>query len=505
MARLLRLGFVCALWALLASAEVAPCVCNFDPAKDYFAASAKPTPKFAQGFTISYHKSYKLITTRAGGVSKTYAAVLCGAPVPSDLPEGSLLVTIPVARIVGVTSTTYLPYLAYLGLRDAVAFDEQDPDTMSACIRKQFDQGLVQTAIVVNGGYAMPAPQAVSAILTTRSSPLSVVLYGKYDDPNMQSSVNEAFGTSGGLAKPIAAVLMGETDEQSARAVFEWIFVVAALFNLETTALLVAESVYARYDCNSALAVDLATKASAPLKVIWGSFYKGKYMGVSCPSWQCTIVQNAGGVLVNTTQLKDINAFAADADVQSAAVWIYNDFNWNQTSHYGNPPVFVPDAFQATLNALPVVQRRRVFDFLGRHFSELFINVKAEPDVLLLDAIQAFYGDDVIPRHRVFLRNVFTESAVPQSPQPASACPDATAPLFTDWRVGPCSTSGPRVQFSFEATPLCANESDTPETTTSDTMTPIIVLGVCVGVFAAAFWTLGKMRSAEYGKFSLLS
>ena len=425
------------------------CVCNYSNATDYF--PIKLSPMYASNFNISYEKSYKLITTRAGGVTHTYAAYLCGTPVPVNVPVGTLTVEIPI-KTVGLTSTTYLPYVDYLSERTSIKWVNQVPNTMNSCMRKLYDEGqLLDDTVSLGGSYYGISPQDATNITNT-SGPLSAFLYGKYDDPNYPSILMGDFG------KVTTPILMGETDESTSRGVFEWMYVVAALFNQEESAQTVANNVFARYNCNSGLAKAVVT--TNPPKVLWGSFYNGQFTGPVCPGWECTIVTNAGATLVDTSSIANANVsiFVSNANVQSATVWIYNDFNWNFTSYYGNLPIY-NGTNTALFNTLNVVKNASVFDFLGRFFEELFDNVKAEPDVLLLDVIQAAWGDSTVikdARKRVFLRNVFSEPAVPFTPQLGSSCSNPSAPLYTDWLSGPCSTSGPPVNISYTPLVLCA-------------------------------------------------
>ena len=54
------------------------CVENYDPETDYF--PDKVSAEYADQFTISYHKHYKLVHNAV--VNDTYLLVQCGTPVP---------------------------------------------------------------------------------------------------------------------------------------------------------------------------------------------------------------------------------------------------------------------------------------------------------------------------------------------------------------------------------------------------------------------------------------
>jgi hypothetical protein len=426
----------------------------------------KLTPTHSTGFNITYHKSYKTITTRAGALTQTYYAYLCGTPQP-NLPAGATAVEIPI-KSAGVTSTTYLPYVAYLGKRTTLHYVGTDHDSMNACVRKLFDEGQVKEPVcdvnyVCQISAADAANVSASCNATTGRS-LDAMFYGAYDD---ESTLPALFPAS----QPPVRILMGETLELTARGGAEWLFVVAAFYNLDLTAQTIAADIYARYDCNSALAKAQTVKK----QVMWGSFVGSTYYGTGCPSWQCTLVQSSGALLIDTSKATNITNLLTTPNVSIADFWVYPDGNWNDTSFYSNPPVYVSAKYKSQLDTLSVVQFQKVYDVLGRHLLDFFDTAKAEVDVLLLDVIQVTSGDAVVAdsRKRVFLHNVFTEPAAPQGVRSGSDCPDASAPLFTDWLQGPCSLSGPPANITYSV-PLCPAASQSGATVHA---LSVIVLG----------------------------
>jgi len=452
-------AFIVALAMLSGRAAAATdCVCNYSANVDYF--DTKLVPQFATHFNISYHNSYKVITVQTHNTypdliqHKTYIAYLCGTPVPQGV--GGIAVEIPI-KTVGLTSVTYLPYVNFLGMLPSVYFMNQKPSTMTSCMRKLYDEGQVQIETVgiwnaYHSYYAYYDIDSTSAKnISAQVGALSAFFYGRSDEVNTPEIVGNLFGNK------TVSILMGETDEDISLGTFEWLYVMAALFNMEATAKVIADNVFARYTCNSNL-VKAAT-IDGP-KFIWGYFYDSTWYGVTCPSWECALVANANGTFLDTGTLT-VDEFVANANVLAAEVIIYADFNWNMTSPYGNPPIYA-GANVAKLNAVPAVAKHKVYDFLSTHYSEFFDNLKALPDVVLLDLIQVGFNDSFVPnRHRYYLRNVFTEVPVPFTDEPASACADPATPLNGGWLTGPCSTSGVPVNISYTQPDLCSTAPPT--------------------------------------------
>jgi len=444
-------AFIVAMALLSTPAQAANCVCNYSPDVDYF--DTKLAPQYATGYNISYHKSYKVITTHAvhHHAAQTYVAYLCGTPIPNGVTGTPIQIPI---KTVGLTSTTYLPYVDYLGQRESLYFVNEYPSTMSSCVHKLYEEGQIQysesdsgTATYYNSFDYYDLSQSSASSIAAKAGNLSAFFYGGFDDPNTPTVVGNLFYNQ------TVSILMGETSEASSLGVFEWLYFIAAFYNLDATAQVVADNVFSRYTCNANLVKN--APESGP-NILWGSFYNGVWEGHSC-EWQCGLVHSANATFLtpSLTYPASIDDFVNDPTVQSADVWIYDDFNWNMTSPYGNAAIF-SGANVAKLQTLKAVQNKKVFDFLGEFYEELFDNVKAEPDVVLLDLIQVGFNDSFIPnRNRYFLRNVFNEPGVSTAEQSGSDCPDASAPLITGWLTGPCSNSGPAVTISYAGVDLC--------------------------------------------------
>lgn len=92
------------------------CVTDFDASADYFPEKAEV--QYAEGFTVEYFNNYKVVTIVPWvGAEETFTYVLlqCGTDAP-DI-EADAVVTVPVERIVTL-STTILPHIVTQDLLD---------------------------------------------------------------------------------------------------------------------------------------------------------------------------------------------------------------------------------------------------------------------------------------------------------------------------------------------------------------------------------------------------
>ncbi|NNG37234.1 ABC transporter substrate-binding protein [Nakamurella aerolata] len=96
------------------------CITDFDPATDYYPVKQKVID--AKQFSISYHKSYQVVTVKQeGGPDLNYVLQRCGAPAPelSGALAKAPVVTTPVTSLYS-GSTTHLPALVELGKLDVL-------------------------------------------------------------------------------------------------------------------------------------------------------------------------------------------------------------------------------------------------------------------------------------------------------------------------------------------------------------------------------------------------
>lgn len=160
------------------------CITDFDPAADYYPVKQKIID--ATQFSISYHRSYQVVTVKqAGGDDLRYVLQRCGAPKPelSGALAKAPVVTTPVSSLYS-GSTTHLPALVELGKLDVLkgvsstAF-VSEPEVLDYIKKQPKSDPVVSYApsgtvdaevviknkpqVVIGGGFPDPADAKISA------------------------------------------------------------------------------------------------------------------------------------------------------------------------------------------------------------------------------------------------------------------------------------------------------------------------------------------------------
>lgn len=119
--------------------ESGRCIDHYDPTADYF--PDRPQPRYAERFTVEYHKSYKVVTVTLPDETPpfTYLLVRCGTPRPEGF-GGAVTIEVPVRSVV-TTSTTELPHLVELDLLDALVGHDELDYVSSPEVRRKAERG----------------------------------------------------------------------------------------------------------------------------------------------------------------------------------------------------------------------------------------------------------------------------------------------------------------------------------------------------------------------------
>jgi len=371
------------------------CVETYDAELDYF--PEKVTADKASTFTVSYHKSYKVVTNV--GAEEAYVLYQCGTPAPdaerlaADGALGSVEVTTTVAvpaTQADVQSTSGLTFVDLIGERSHVVATGESDYVSSPCYQQAINEG------------------SITAYGFGESSP---------------SGVDVKFGYSG--AEGNNAVGLTEYNEKSALGMAEWVEFVALFFNREGRATGVLDSIQGRIQCAAARAAEaLAAAGGVRPKVLWAEALS--YAGTvtwqlgACPEWYCDLVTLAGGEFVevdsavshSNTNFSALAEIGADADV-----WIYPSNNWDSDPFDSGWTMDGDTDALAALASVPAVAHKRVFDVRGSEgssskASDYYERRVAEPDVLLEDLVKAIWGNAADFDHdSVWLRNVLEGKA----------------------------------------------------------------------------------------------
>jgi hypothetical protein len=340
-------------------------------------------------------------------------------------------IQLPINSVILSSTSTHVPMVEYVGERQAIRYVPEDEADLAPCLAKMAEEKRLFAGYDFQGD--VPALKNIS---TTGADVIFTDEYGYEKAINIS---RDSFGN-----KP-SVVLMREDQEADPIGKIEWIELVASLFNRENAADGVVSNIKARYLCHAeSVKVGRNTSlipATKP-KVIWLKY--GILSSITCPSslyWQCDVLAAAGAELLYFPN--GLNATTFRPYALNASAMIFPDANFLQPYY---SPTFYNADMQAALAGTDLVVNKKIFDILGKPLNDWFESAIAEPDVVLLDLIQALYGDTTLitgTRKRVFLRNVLvTAEAVPPVLLNAQNCSDESVPRFTNWLQSPCTDVG---------------------------------------------------------------
>jgi iron complex transport system substrate-binding protein len=256
-----------------AAADARGCVTKFDPNTDYF--PVKSTFQDATNVTISYHRSYEVLTVKEpypGGKPASYVLVRCGAPSPAltgDLAKAPHI-QVPVTSIYS-GSTTHLPLLAELGRLGSLTGVADGSYVVNADVRAAIAAGKVTT-------YAPGEQVNVEKVVTAKPD----VLITDGTELSAYASLRAAGIPVLGFADWLEATPLGRA---------EWVKVMAALTGTESQAATVYSQIRSSY---LALAKKATAAGVAKVQVLSGSMYQGTWYIPSGTSYVGRLLADAG-------------------------------------------------------------------------------------------------------------------------------------------------------------------------------------------------------------------
>jgi iron complex transport system substrate-binding protein len=384
----MRTGFAAAaLCGAIAAVHAAPsppaanltrtCIDRFDPAVDYF--PDKAAVEDAVNFTVSYRRSYKLVTIRegyAGGPPERYVLVQCGAPAPpltGDLADAQVA-TVPLTSLY-LFSSAHLSLLADLdrvdvltgvAQRNAVADPRAEPRINAGKVI-EFARGRVidaERVVAAKPSLLMMEGTSIPALSVIRNAGIPVVANTNWLEPT-------ALGRA------------------------EWLKYMALFLNEERKARAQYGAMKARYRARAGRATSLP-EAERPL-VMTGRATRGLFVIAGGRSYVASLIRDAGAryawadntaVGTATVDLEAQIQRAANADV-----WI-NGGGWKSVAAMlEDEPRYV--AFKAYRQGQVWVYERRetptgANDYWSRGVTH--------PDLVLADLMRIFHPR-VTPDH----------------------------------------------------------------------------------------------------------
>lgn len=367
------------------------CLTAVDPSVDYFVTKVEPT--ISLQWSISYHKTYKIVTNL--GANETYLLVQCGSSPPTTIDTSAFaaVISIPVQSI-GVDVTPTIPFLEQLGLVDnIIALTTDQSYVSSPCLLESIEQGdvfVVQTSEDLDGVTQEDVTNETIAKLS------SAVVFTSPFSENIPIQTQ---------------VKINEYEEKTNAAIFEWIKFYSAFFNLEAKANEVFALAEERWDCVSAEANRVQSDSPNKPIVLWayydGMYCKGWALG-TCPNYYCEFAQECSATLVqsdegNTTGFCT-NIYSTEQILELGATadyWIYPSDNWNET--YSD--------FKDQLDTLKIVQDKKVFDIQAVGLNAWFEQRFAEYFAVLQDFC-SIVGTTPTVASRSWFRNVLDGSEI---------------------------------------------------------------------------------------------
>lgn len=352
------------------------CVERFDPAVDYF--PDKVTVEEATNFTVTYHRSYKLVQVRtsANGSAERYVLVQCGAPVPAlqgDL-AGAQVATVPITSLYS-TSTTHLPLLV----------DLRRLDVLTGVSSKKFLVGDEMLPRASNGQVREFSPASVIDTEVVVSERPSLFMTG--GSTSAELSVIRQAG--------IPVVANHEWLEPTALARAEWIKYMALFLNEERAGQRLYGEVKARYRALSGRATAVP-EASKPT-VMTGRGTRGDFVIAGGRSYVAALIEDAGGryVWADNTAMGSttIDLEAQLARAGTADIWI-NGGGWSNLADIvkGEPRYGLFKAYR--MGQVWVYERRVTPAGANDYWSRAV----SHPDLVLADLVKIFHPT-LVPQH----------------------------------------------------------------------------------------------------------
>jgi iron complex transport system substrate-binding protein len=230
--------------------------------------------KYAQGFKVSDHGSYKTVEVtypyQGAQSGYTYLLVQKGEPIPAHDPA-TPVITIPLESIV-CTSTTHIPALDYLNETDALIGFPSTDYISSAKMRTRIDEGKVKDLGIDKG---------MNLEMLAMLKPSMVMGYSMNNDLGQLKKIQE-------LGIPI--VVNAEYLEKHPLGRAEWIKFMALFFNKEKE----ADSVFRLIELEYNKTRELVKRVSASPTVMSGIVYGDTWFLPGGQNYAAKLLDDAG-------------------------------------------------------------------------------------------------------------------------------------------------------------------------------------------------------------------
>ena len=351
-------------------------VASFDPATDYF--PAKMDIRHANGFTVEYHKHYKVVRVLNPwkGATETFTYVLTqkGAPQPDGF-ENAQFVSIPIERCITL-STTYLPHLEAIDARESLV----GLATAGFAYAEWIREGVAEGSIVETGTDGGLNRETIVSL-----TPDLVMTYGS--------------GNPAGDAHPklmemgIPAALNAEFMEGTPLGRAEWMKFTALFYNREAQVNKTFDAIEKRYGELTKIGRNAGTPPTVFTNVSW----QGLWHASGGKSFMAVMLADAGADYVwkdNPSERSipmDFEAVLAGA--QDAEIWINTGIWASKADAINSDERYT--LFKAYRTGQMFNHVARVNEHGGNDYWESGV---ANPHLVLADLIHIFHPD-LLPDH----------------------------------------------------------------------------------------------------------
>jgi len=356
------------------------CVSQFDPEFDYF--PHKAVVKYAQGFGVTYHKHYKLVTInppfRGAKSAVRYLLIQCGTPIPQDV-SADQIVELPVRSQI-VLSTTHIPHLERLKVLDRLVGIADLALVYSADVRERVAQHKIKE--IAKGGQ-------LNTEEVIRLNPDLITTFA------IGNSTVDTYPKLTELG--LKVVLNAEYLENSPLGRAEWLKFTALFFNQEELADQEFNKIEAKYKAIATLAQNVKQRPT----VITGLNFQGTWHVAGGNSYTAKFLQDAGANYLwsdnNQTGAIPLSFEAVFAKGSNADFWLPNASMWLSLADITNS-----DPRYAEFLAF---RNRQIFNNTHRRradgANDFWESGTLNPDLILADLVKIFHPA-LLPNHNLF-------------------------------------------------------------------------------------------------------
>lgn len=229
---------------------------DYDPDTDYFPNKWVPD-ETTDFLTIEYFNSYKIVTNKHK--DKSYLLYQCGTEPPADeLDKHHLVLSIPHKGGLVTTQTPQIPPMELLGLRREFKGNFNNPKYLSSpCLKSLSDGGEVVDVYFDDEPWGGPQTDAGRAEFMA-ANPGALVLAGPFGDAEADSTI-----------------AVSASQERTNVAMFDWIGMYAALYNLEGAANHIIAETKSRYECSATNAASVVADLPEEERptILWANYF----------------------------------------------------------------------------------------------------------------------------------------------------------------------------------------------------------------------------------------